>query len=290
MAKYYMDTEFNEDFHKPLFGKKRHFIDLISIGIVCEDNRLYYAISKDFDLKSVWNKHEVKVNKDFNNIRQEGEFNPMYITEYWLRDNVLKSIFYDLIKEEKKRTEAMSRITGYSVNEEFTYANLKQLIKRYGKANSQIANEIFEFVNPDLGFHCSAYNNSEFRNKDSYISKHFDFHNAKDFDGYFFAQPEWIAYFGDYDFVLLCSLFGTMMKLPAGFPFYCKDLKQTLDEKAEIVYKGTRYNKEGVDDSLDLKIGWMQGNTNYPKQKNEHNALDDAKWNKDIYEFLKTLN
>lgn len=49
--KYYLDTEFIEGFHKPLFGKKRHFIDLISIGIVCEDGREYYAVSNRFNPK-----------------------------------------------------------------------------------------------------------------------------------------------------------------------------------------------------------------------------------------------
>ena len=34
--KYFFDTEFIEGFHKPLFGKRRHHIDLISIGIVDE--------------------------------------------------------------------------------------------------------------------------------------------------------------------------------------------------------------------------------------------------------------
>jgi hypothetical protein len=28
---------------------------------------------------------------------------------------------------------------------------------------------------------------------------------------------------------------------------------------------------------------------NYPKQKNEHNALADALWNKELYEFLTKL-
>ena len=27
----------------------------------------------------------------------------------------------------------------------------------------------------------------------------------------------------------------------------------------------------------------------YPKQTNEHNALADAKWNFELYKFLKTL-
>jgi len=28
---------------------------------------------------------------------------------------------------------------------------------------------------------------------------------------------------------------------------------------------------------------------NYPKQTNEHNALCDAKWNKELHKFIKTL-
>jgi hypothetical protein len=47
--KYFIDTEFIEGFEKPLFGKRRHFIDLISIGIVAEDGRTYYAISNEYN-------------------------------------------------------------------------------------------------------------------------------------------------------------------------------------------------------------------------------------------------
>src|SRR6202000_48290 len=49
--KYFLDTEFIEGFHKPLFGKRRHFIDLISIGIVSEDNRALYFISSEYKYK-----------------------------------------------------------------------------------------------------------------------------------------------------------------------------------------------------------------------------------------------
>lgn len=59
--KFFLDTEFIEGFKKPLFEKKRHFIDLISIGIVCEDGREYYAISNEFNPKDAdeWVKSNV---------------------------------------------------------------------------------------------------------------------------------------------------------------------------------------------------------------------------------------
>lgn len=70
------------------------------------------------------------------------------------------------------------------------------------------------------------------------------------------------AYFADYDWVVFCQIFGTMMDLPEGFPMYCRDIKQLCD-------------------SL--------GNPKLPEQgKGEHNSLLDARWNKRAYEFLKS--
>ena len=54
--KYFLDTEFLEGTQKKRFlgipyGDTLNTIDLISIGIVAEDSREYYAISKEFNLK-----------------------------------------------------------------------------------------------------------------------------------------------------------------------------------------------------------------------------------------------
>jgi len=59
--KYFFDTEFIEDFYEDVFDRKRHFIELISIGIKCEDGREFYAISNeyDFDEASTWVKKNV---------------------------------------------------------------------------------------------------------------------------------------------------------------------------------------------------------------------------------------
>lgn len=75
-------------------------------------------------------------------------------------------------------------------------------------------------------------------------------------------KPEFWAYYADYDHVVLCQLFGRMIDLPKNYPFYTRDIKQLCD-------------------SL--------GNPKLPTQENEHNALDDAKWNKEAYEFLINL-
>ena len=73
-------------------------------------------------------------------------------------------------------------------------------------------------------------------------------------------QPSFWGYYADYDWVVFCQMFGTMMDLPKGFPMYCRDIKQLCDEK---------------------------GNPTLPAQgKGEHNALADARWNRIAFDFL----
>lgn len=80
---------------------------------------------------------------------------------------------------------------------------------------------------------------------------------VKEFAG---EKPEFWGYYADYDWVVLCQLFGTMMDLPKGWPMYCRDIKQLCD-------------------SL--------GNPKLPEQgKGEHHALADARWNRVAWEFL----
>ena len=56
----YIDTEFHEYAKQPkLFGfipvgKPIPTIDLISIGLVDQDGREYYAISNEFDVDDAW--------------------------------------------------------------------------------------------------------------------------------------------------------------------------------------------------------------------------------------------
>lgn len=59
--KYFFDCEFIEGFRKPLFGRRRHFIDLISIGVVCEDGREFHAISNEYNYNEAdtWVKENV---------------------------------------------------------------------------------------------------------------------------------------------------------------------------------------------------------------------------------------
>jgi len=44
-------------------------------------------------------------------------------------------------------------------------------------------------------------------------------------------KPEFWGYYCDYDWVAFSWLFGSMVDLPRGFPMYCKDIKQSADER-----------------------------------------------------------
>lgn len=75
--------------------------------------------------------------------------------------------------------------------------------------------------------------------------------NISEFVGH---KPEFWAYYADYDWVVLCQIYGTMMDLPKDWPMYCNDIKQMANEL---------------------------GNPPLPKQFNiEHHALWDARWAK----------
>lgn len=77
-------------------------------------------------------------------------------------------------------------------------------------------------------------------------------------------KPEFWAYFADYDWVLLCQLFGRMIDLPTGWPFYCLDIKQLMWQYG--------LSKE------DLKI--------IDADLQPHNALSDAIWNKRAFNSI----
>lgn len=249
--KYFLDTEFLEGTQKTWFKQTKPTIDLISIGIVAEDGREYYAISKDFNLKEAWNRYdEIKDGfRDFGLI-------PNYKKVYWIRENVLKPIFIELRAKEVEEYNIAQRrnivldFPTYS----FCFREFKRLIFKYGKTNKQIAEEIKDFVGKPPGIY-----------------------NQITLD-----ENKFYGYYCDYDWVVLCWLFGRMIDLPKGFPMYCIDLKQELDRIQEIKFGLTLYKGSLANDIKTLP--------DYPKQTNEHNALTDARWNYQLYKFLNELN
>jgi hypothetical protein len=126
--KHFLDTEFIE-------AGPEHPIQLLSIGIVAEDGREYYAVVDPVEIN-------------------------LNLADDWVRDNVIKYLDFSI-----------------------------------GKRRKVIAKEIVEFVG---------------------------------------ERPSWIGYYSDYDWVVLCQLFGRMVDLPKGWPMYCLDLKQMATEYGDI--------------------------------------------------------
>ncbi len=144
MARYFYDTEFLED------GKT---VELISIGIVADDGREYYAVNRDAPWKRI-KKHE------------------------WLMANVVPSLpqpHGDWINHMPKKWPI-----------DFHHPAVKD--------RGDIANEVADFLRADGPIEPS--------------------------------DRELWAYYGAYDHVVLCQLWGPMIMLPEGLPMFSHDVMQ----------------------------------------------------------------
>lgn len=183
--RYFLDTEFYER------GYAR--IDLISIALVCEDGREYYAVASDG-----WAPCD---------------------TDSWLRQNVLPQLVPGGLTP-----NALSRLYGApTVGWAVDFAPELAPVAR---TRAVIAGEIREFVGAGK------------------------------------QTPEFWGFFADYDWVLLCQLFGRMIDLPKGWPMYCNDLKQEM-------------------------VKYSLGKKDLPADDGHaHNALDDARWLREAHKFV----
>ena len=64
---------------------------------------------------------------------------------------------------------------------------------------------------------------------------------------------EFWGYYADYDWVVLCQLFGRMVDLPANWPKYAYDLRQWLDENG---FEAARQPDESIHHAL-LDARWI---------------------------------
>lgn len=177
MTRYCYDTEFLED------GST---IELISIGIVADDGREYYAVNSEAPWKRIA-KHR------------------------WLVDNVVPS--------------------------------LPQL---HGDARLHLGRKgplgILDWHHPD------------FKKKRGIATDVQRFLLGGD------TLPELWAYYGAYDHVVLCQMWGRMIDLPSGVPMFTRDLQQEI-----------------------ARIGLEP-----PEQESGlHNALADARWVRDSLAWLE---
>jgi hypothetical protein len=178
MTRLFYDTEFIED------GRT---IDLISIGIVAEDGREYYAVASD----APWDR-----------IRESD----------WLVRNVLPSL----------------PVTGRT------------------SLDAYLKNSPNSFPRPSISFVGPDVTNTQVKPRQVIANEVRDFILAK-------PDPQLWAWYGAYDHVVLCQLWGRMIDLPEGVPMWTNDLKQEAE----------RAGNPKLPDG--------------PAQHAEHNALHDAR-------------
>lgn len=190
--KYFLDTEFIED------GKT---IDLISIGIACEDGRTMYLQNVECDFSKASD---------------------------WVWRNVFPHlIHFDMRGKRSCCSQSHSYDSGLS-RREITRCRVGPENPCFWATRREIKDAVLELCDVEK-----------------------------------FGKPEFWGYFADYDWVVFCQLFGTMIQLPKGFPMYCRDIKQWADQL---------------------------GNPKIPKPEVEvHHALADAEWTKEAYDYLKRL-
>lgn len=74
------------------------------------------------------------------------------------------------------------------------------------------------------------------------------------------SKLELWAYYGAYDHVVHSQLFGAMVDLPPGFPMWTHELMQEIERDPDIILP--------------------------PQPAPAHNALADARWNRDVFRIL----
>lgn len=253
--KVFLDTEFVEGVQNSPFNSKPT-IDLISVGMVTDSDREYYEVCKEFNVKHAW----LKWDGEYHELTTFQKYHGMSPRKkYWIRENVLKPIFDDFNRRNKTEMP-------------FSLSNFKLLLKKYGKTREEMAINIKNFI-----YYETISDGGQIVSKSFIPNK--------------YPEVKFYTYFGDYDWVVFCWLFGRMIDLPKGFPMYARDLKQNLDEKNE-----SRANLKNLLESSNIDYEKdnnlihplnLKNHKEYPKQDGEHIAINDAKWNKELYEFLK---
>lgn len=172
--RYFYDCEFLED---------GYTIDPISIGIVAEDGREYYAINRS----APWSR---------------------IAAHDWLAANVLPHLPLLVPVDEWRGGDLLDP----------AHPHVKSI--------STIADEMLDFIRGGDG-----------------------------------VDHELWAYYGAYDHVVLCQLWGPMINLPACVPMWTHELMQEWERA---------------------------GRPPKPPQSDEHDALADARWNRDLFHTIKT--
>lgn len=179
----------------------------------------------------------------------------------WLRENVLIPIY-------KQQINKFSPAATF-VDEEITFAPVRDVFLAEGLTRAEIAEKVLKWINDRPKTILTTTTNNVKGEKQ--MTQKFDQ-----------SRPVFHAYYGDYDWVVFCWIFGRMIDLPDGFPMYCRDLKQMFDEAIEE----KKVTQDGFI-KFEKEMRYLKNHPLYPNNANSHNALADAIWNQKFHDFIK---
>jgi 3' exoribonuclease, RNase T-like len=119
-----------------------------------------------------------------------------------------------------------------------------------------------DWVRQNVLVHLPRYSDAAWANRATIKAQLIEFIHD---DMMYGTNVQFWAYYADYDWIALCQLFGRMIDLPSRMPMYCNDIKQMYESLG---------GKE--------KVGHLKP----PDPVDAHDALSDAKWNKQFYDAL----
>lgn len=170
---FFLSTRFIDTVKKPIrwlpsigsFNKPKYTLQLLSIGIVCEDGREYYAISNEFDIC------------DASEVNEKIDLTIMYQNQ--------------------------------SVSFKQVHSSIDD-VRYNGKSNKTIAKEVCSFIDAryvDINDKGKGFTYPSATSTERILT-----HGVKIYSD------------SAFDYALLCSLFGSIDKMPLGFPSYCVSL------------------------------------------------------------------
>lgn len=233
-------------------------IDLISIGIVSQNEDNYYAVSREFNLNEAWYRHD---------ILEDGT------KLYWIRENVLLPIWeeYATMYEVKTGTDLA-----------FTKNNLEYLLDRYGRTKKEIAEEVKEFLahteNPEL--HPEDYH---------YKKDDHDFRGVSFYADY--CSYDWVVFcwlFGK----MIDLPRGFPMYCNDLQQIYVNRIQEKLTAHCYLTVNGKKkqFAAEQINNEDYREVrAWLKTLDTFPTNSIPHHALHDAIYDKDLHEFLMEI-
>lgn len=277
--KYFIHCNFIEQMQRPLgwlptigkFNRLRLNLELISVSVLCEDGRRFFAVNNELKPRNV----DERTAKIIEHLP-------------WKKTGMAGPVD----KEDGSGEKDLRYWTGPNP----VY-----------KTKDEIGKSLFEFFqHNDSGVEHSIFIEKmmDYNDDGAYFDRWRETHNAlmtyqltekqEMYNQEFFAQPELYSYDAHRSWILLYSLYGKPSSVPKGYPEYIKSVRQLFDDTVtEITDRYfSYYSKKGepiertYDEMWELNKKSLIQMDDYPHLEKSA-ILMDADWCKQLYDFVQ---